>query len=238
MKHVICLSGGKDSTAMALALKEKEPREYIYIYTPTGDELPTMDQHWHNLKRLLKSHIYSVNPGLSFTELIYEQNMIPNFRARFCTRILKIEPTQEFINKLGNACLYVGLRADEDRKGGVYEVEQQRFPLQEWDWNIKDVWSYLESKNIIIPARTDCAMCFYQRIGEWWDLWKLYPDLYQHAVNIENNIGHTFRTPGKDKWPSALKDLREVFKTGKVPRNARIQTTFLEDNYRCRACTL
>lgn len=41
--HVVALSGGKDSTAMALRLREVEPREYTYICTPTGNELP---QSW------------------------------------------------------------------------------------------------------------------------------------------------------------------------------------------------
>lgn len=34
--HVVALSGGKDSTAMALRLAEVEPREYTYVCTPTG----------------------------------------------------------------------------------------------------------------------------------------------------------------------------------------------------------
>lgn len=40
--HVVALSGGKDSTALALRLKEIEPREYQYVCTPTGDELPDL----------------------------------------------------------------------------------------------------------------------------------------------------------------------------------------------------
>lgn len=38
MKHIVGLSGGKDSTAMALWLAENQPRDYEYICTPTGEE--------------------------------------------------------------------------------------------------------------------------------------------------------------------------------------------------------
>lgn len=39
--HVVGLSGGKDSTAMALRLRELNPdTPYTYIITPTGDECP------------------------------------------------------------------------------------------------------------------------------------------------------------------------------------------------------
>jgi 3'-phosphoadenosine 5'-phosphosulfate sulfotransferase (PAPS reductase)/FAD synthetase len=51
--HVVGLSGGKDSTAMALRLVEVEPREYTYVITPTGDELPPMVEHWKRLETLL-----------------------------------------------------------------------------------------------------------------------------------------------------------------------------------------
>ena len=36
MTHIVALSGGKDSTAMALRLTEMEPRDYQYVVTPTG----------------------------------------------------------------------------------------------------------------------------------------------------------------------------------------------------------
>ncbi len=40
--HIVGLSGGKDSTAMALWLHENEPRDYTYICNETGNELPEM----------------------------------------------------------------------------------------------------------------------------------------------------------------------------------------------------
>ena len=40
MIHVVGLSGGKDSTALALRLAETSPQDYVYLCTPTGDELP------------------------------------------------------------------------------------------------------------------------------------------------------------------------------------------------------
>ena len=57
MNHIVCLSGGKDSTAMALRLKEVEPRDYIYICTPTGDELPPLFNHLNLLEERLEQEI-------------------------------------------------------------------------------------------------------------------------------------------------------------------------------------
>jgi len=241
MLHIVALSGGKDSTAMALRLKEVEPSDYTYICTPTGDELPEMEQHWSNLELLLGQEIIRlVNPEYpTLKALIEHMRCLPNFHMRFCTRVLKIEVAQEFyiINKPSIA--YVGLRADEeDRKGGIYgDTVTQRFPLREWGWTIRDVRSYLKRKGVKIPPRTDCARCFHQRIGEWWNLYRYYPEIYANAEIQEIEYGHTFRTVGKDSWPTSLKDLRLEFGKGRTPMKAgQLEMPWIEPV--CRACSL
>jgi 3'-phosphoadenosine 5'-phosphosulfate sulfotransferase (PAPS reductase)/FAD synthetase len=58
--HVVAVSGGKDSVALAVLLKEREPRPYCYVCTPTGDELPEMFKHWHHLGQVLGSPIIPI----------------------------------------------------------------------------------------------------------------------------------------------------------------------------------
>jgi len=242
MNHIVALSGGKDSTAMALRLREVEPRHYIYICTPTGDELPEMDAHWHNLENKLGQPIIrladSENPTIY--DLIDQMHMLPNWRARWCTRILKIELAQRFYELIHPAIIYVGLRADEpDRKGNKLYDENihQRFPMQDWGWRIADVKNYLKQKNIDIPRRTDCAMCFYQRIDEWYMLWRDYPQYFERIEAIEKKLGHTLLSPGKWKnWPHALHDLRKVFESGKIPSKIIHEKEICSD--KCRACSI
>lgn len=117
-KHVVALSGGKDSTAMALRLAEVEPRDYMYVCTPTGNEPPQMFEHWKNLGTLLGRPLTPVVAG-TLAGLIAKQNALPNFRMRWCTRMLKIEPYAAWLSQQGECVSYVGLRADEeDREGG------------------------------------------------------------------------------------------------------------------------
>ena len=42
MRHVVGLSGGKDSVTLALRLQERGEQDYEFLCTPTGDELPEM----------------------------------------------------------------------------------------------------------------------------------------------------------------------------------------------------
>jgi 3'-phosphoadenosine 5'-phosphosulfate sulfotransferase (PAPS reductase)/FAD synthetase len=237
--HVVALSGGKDSTAMALKLLEVEPRDYTYICTPTGNELPEMWAHWRHLGELLGKPILPVIGG-TLEDIIHEQRMIPNFRARFCTRMLKIEPFAAWLMSLSSpATIYVGIRADEaEREAGDYTNVPdvtRRFPLREWGWGIEKVRSYLAERNIAIPARSDCAWCFFQTLGEWWNLWRDHAQLYLDAEAIEAEFGHTFRSPERDTWPSALKDLRARFERGDVPRGADLQRDLFKQ-MQCRVC--
>lgn len=168
--------------------------------------------------------------------------MIPNSRARFCTRIIKLQPFAAYCAGLGEACAYIGLRADEPlRTGatGMYDAAgiETRYPLREWGWGINEVMEYLDSKGVKIPPRTDCALCFFQRLGEWWKLWRDHPEMYQEGIDLEEQIGHTFRSASRDTWPADLKTLREWFEEGKVPKHAN-QLEIDATPGQCRVCSL
>ncbi len=238
MKHVVALSGGKDSTAMALRLAEIEPRDYVYVCTPTGDELPEMFEHWRNLGKLLGKPLLPIMGG-TLNGLIEKQNALPNWRQRWCTRMLKIDPYAAWLIKQGGEITsYVGLRADEEeRLGVIYPNITNRFPMREWGWTIKNVFQYLDAKGVTVPKRTDCARCFFQRIGEWWDLWRDYPEIFANAESQEASIGHTFRSPGKDTWPTSLTDLRIKFEAGHIPSGSDVQPS-LFNSMKCRECSI
>lgn len=233
-KHVIGLSGGKDSTAMALRLVEVEPRDYEFICNETGDELPEMLAHWERLERRFGKPLKRISYPGGLNALIEEQGMLPNFRARWCTRILKIEPTIEYFASLPKgSVLYIGLRADEeDREGGLYGDDVTvDYPMRRWGWGLPEVLAYLESRGICIPARTDCARCYGQRLGEWRNLWRDHPRIYESAAKQERKLGHTFRSDGRDTWHASLDFLAMEFAAGRPVRERKTGQP-------CRVCSL
>ncbi len=237
MKHVLGLSGGKDSTCLALAMRERYPDiDMEYICTPTGNELPPLFDHLNKLETLLCKPIKRLGIGKTLHELIDEHKMLPNFRARWCTVQLKIEPTIEYMQTLPpGSLLYVGLRFDEPEREGIYGDDVKSvFPFREWEWTEKDIWKFLDDRGIEIPVRTDCGDCFHQRIIEWRNYWRDYPALYAASVAKEEKHGHTFRSPGRDTWPVALKDLAKEFERGRVIRGEHKQNV----RGTCRVCTL
>ena len=236
--HVVPLSGGKDSTAVALWLNENEPREYTYVTTPTGNELPDWFEHMRSLSAALSAPILPVMGG-TLKGIISQEQMIPNWRARFCTRMLKLDPFAAWLMTRTPATLYIGLRADEEeREGGDYHRVPDvttRFPLRELGWGEDDVMAFLDQRHVRIPERTDCAWCFFQTLGEWWTLWREHHDLYLEAEGIEAERGHTFRSPQRDSWPAALKDMRVKFERGVVPPRTNRQHDLFR-GMQCRVC--
>lgn len=261
LRNVIGLSGGKDSTVLAFMLKEREPeKDWTYICTPTGDESPEMEEHWQNLEYALgKQLIRITNPKAPTLDALIEiQGMLPNFRARFCTRMLKIEPTIAWCIKNAPVLMHVGLRADEEEREGIYgDVVKSRFPFREWGITLPIVKSYLpylaERYGVVIPTRTDCLKCYHQRIEEWWNFWRDYPERFWAAALQEKQRGHTFRSPGRDTWPVSLADLAEEFQRlwdldfhtffeannrRRVERGLPLRREEVRQGEICRVCTL
>lgn len=222
--RIVALSGGKDSTAMALHLAEVEPDEYEYCITPTGRELPVMFAHWQKLECLLGKSLTRI-PGPTLLDRIKQYRTLPNFRMRYCTREVKIEPFMAYVAANSPAVCYVGIRFDEveDREGtnwnGVEGVTQN-LPLVRWGWGINRVREYLRKRSVSVPERTDCDMCYHQRIGEWWRLWRDNLDRWMEIEALETWTGHTLRSEQRDSWPASLAGMRKQFEAGYVPKGA------------------
>jgi hypothetical protein len=190
--------------------------------------------------------------------------MVPNRTARWCTRILKIEPYEKFLLELtarGPVVSHVGLRADEEhREGGVYghiPGVTQRFFLRELGKDRAAVEAANDRRGIQVPERTDCRKCYAQQIGEWFILWLEDRPSFDQAVAFERMTGHTFRQPKivddvqvtvtrygltyaaswRDTWPVRLEDMAILFERGIVPPTARVQRDLFKAGA-CRVCAM
>jgi len=236
--QVVAFSGGDDSTAMALRMAELG-EDFVLLFTPAGDELPALFDHVADIVAMVgKPLIQPPNQSLDYW-IAYHQ-ALPNFRMRWCTRQIKILPCIAWLEAHPGSTLCVGLRADEDARIGLYgDYATYRYPLREWGWKDADVHAYNRSRGVKVPTRTNCALCYDQRLSEWWELWKTHPDRWAKGERLEAETGHTFRSPGRDTWPAPLDQLRQRFEAGDVPRDVELNLSLFEDGpTRCRVCSL
>jgi hypothetical protein len=115
--------------------------------------------------------------------------------------------------------LCVGLRADEMSREGLYgPYAEYRYPLREHGMKLPDVLVYLFDRGVRVPERTDCAVCYDQRLVNWRNLLRKHPEEYAKGEGWEAQTGHTFRSPSRDTWPASLRELRAEFERGRKLR--------------------
>lgn len=93
-RHVLGLSGGRDSAALAVFMRQTYPDLPIeYFFTDTGKELPEVYEFLGRLEGFLGHPIAYLNPDRDFDFWLKEYgNFLPSPRTRWCTRQLKIRP--------------------------------------------------------------------------------------------------------------------------------------------------
>ena len=232
MEVIAAFSGGKDSTAMVLEIRPK----YL-LTTPTGNELSDVAPHVERVANRIGADIINP-PGPTLPELIYRLNAVPNPRMRFCTRLIKIRPAIDWLRRYPEFRMAVGLRADEEMRDGVYGLPDGRsiFPMRDAGHDLAWVRSTVRHHDVAVPIRTDCAVCPFQRLGEWWRLWENHPLEWARGEHWEAWTRHTFRSPSRDTWPAAMAGLRARFENGDKPRGADDEDA--EGGRKCRVCTL
>jgi 3'-phosphoadenosine 5'-phosphosulfate sulfotransferase (PAPS reductase)/FAD synthetase len=186
------LSGGKDSSALAVYMKDRVP-EMEYIFTDTGKELPETYEYLNILEAFLGKPIVRLNADRDFDHwLKVYGEYLPSSRMRWCTRQLKLKPFEDYVGD-GPVVSYVGIRADEDREGYISTKPNIKavFPFKEDGIGRADVFRLLQEAGLGLPkyyewrTRSGCYFCFFQRKNEWAGLLKHHPDLYEKAMAYE-----------------------------------------------------
>jgi 3'-phosphoadenosine 5'-phosphosulfate sulfotransferase (PAPS reductase)/FAD synthetase len=215
-RHIVAVSGGKDSAALAVYMKQRYPELPVeYVFCDTECELPETYEYIEKMEDLLGKRIVRLtaiyenqaakknrNP---FEFWLNEQygGFLPSPRSRWCTRVLKIEPYERYIGT-DQAFSYIGIRADEDRDGyiakkppKISELPNIRaiYPFKEDGLGILEIRRVLEESGLGLPdyykwrSRSGCYFCFYQQKGEWQRLKEEHPDLFEKAKSYERVEG-------------------------------------------------
>ena len=192
-RHVLSLSGGKDSAALAVYLQDKKIPDLEYVFLDTGYELPETYDFLKRMRAILGIEITVVKPERDFdTWLELKGGYLPSPYKRWCTDALKITPYEKTIGS-DKIFSYIGIRADEDRDGYISSKDNiiPVYPFIEDGLVYADVENLLESSGLGFPkyyewrSRSGCFFCFFQQKIEWINLHKHHPDLFYKAMSFE-----------------------------------------------------
>lgn len=200
--HVLGLSGGKDSAALAVYMRQNKPEiEVDYFFTDTGKELPEVYDFLGRLEGFLGKPILRLNPDRDFDFWLRQyNNFLPSPHTRWCTRQLKLRPFEHWIRpRLENGThvvSYVAIRADERYRDGYLSRHANltvRLPFKEDNIDKAGVLELLDGAGLGLPAyyrwrtRSGCTFCFFQQKIEWVRLREQHPAAFEEAKAYEKN---------------------------------------------------
>jgi len=205
VRHLLGLSGGKDSAALAIYMRDKIP-EMEYFFADTGAELPETLEFVDLMEDYLGKPISRLNSGRGFDYYLkLNGNFLPTARSRWCTTNLKLKPFENFVGD-DPVISYVAIRADEAYRTGYISTKPNIsavYPFKEDGKNKEDIVKILDESGLGMPkyyewrSRSGCYFCFYQRKIEWIGLHENHPDFFEKAREFElyhKNLGrnHTW----------------------------------------------
>ena len=199
-KHILGLSGGKDSAALAVHMNKKYPDLNIeYFFTDTGYELKETYDFLNKLKTRLDKPIHYINPRNSFDYFLKKyNNFLPSQTARWCTIEMKLKSMEAWLKPALDAgqeiITYVGIRYDERGRIGYKPTNnliKAKFPFIEDCIDKEGVIEILETSGLGLPdyykwrSRSGCTFCFFQKRSEWIGLKENHPEAWEHAKSLE-----------------------------------------------------
>jgi len=199
-KHVLGISGGKDSAALAVYMRQYYPELDIdYFFTDTGKELPEVYEFLGRLEGLLGKPILYLNPDRDFDHWLKQFNyFLPSPQTRWCTRQLKLRPFEQWVKPMlaegTKVYSYVAIRADEEFRNAYNSKHENliiKLPFKEEGIDKAGVHELLEISDLGLPkyyewrTRSGCTFCFYQQKIEWVGLLERYPEDFEKAMAYE-----------------------------------------------------
>lgn len=220
MRHIVPLSG-KDSAALAFLLRKVYPdRQFEYAMTPVADREPDELIPWlSDIAKRCGGELTLVNT-VTFTEQLEKWGgMLPSPRVRWCTRKLKIEPFERYLQGEEPCTIYLGLRADEDRDGNTGEKKglTYEYPLRDHEVDQRgallliaegfgvevspdateaELWPYLIEQGALPKfyewlSHANCYGCIFWNVTMWRKLYERMPDRYWEFA-AQEKVGSDF----------------------------------------------
>jgi 3'-phosphoadenosine 5'-phosphosulfate sulfotransferase (PAPS reductase)/FAD synthetase len=200
---LVSLSGGKDSTALALHLRERG-YEFEAVFMDTGWENELTYRYIQETLEPLFGPIRWLKPERDMLETIRHKSMFPSRMRRWCTQLLKVLPMQDYcvdvFERTGERPVNaVGIRAAESAKRSTMPEVEEQDEATIWrpiiTWTEQDVID-IHARHDVLPnplylkgaSRVGCWPCIYARKAEVKLLADLDPDRIDLIRDLESEI--------------------------------------------------
>lgn len=217
MKQVFSSGGGTQSTAIAvLILQGKLERPDMVVIADTGREAPSTWEYWHSHTQPMleaagiqcarvtqhwcsdfaKSEFHA--SGSLLIPAFSDQTGEPSKLSNFCTNEWKVRVVDRFLRDQGikrnQFAKWIGFSFDEPKRilrmqqGKEYQAGLIRFPLVELQIKRQQAKQIVRDYGWPEPPRSRCWMCPNQSDREWLEVKTDWPDKWEEAVKLDEQI--------------------------------------------------
>lgn len=167
VRHILGISGGKDSAALAVYMKQRYPQLHLEYYnSDTGCELAETEQLVERLHAYLGGiHRLRAAQGspeaTPFEHFLRVYNgFLPSPQQRWCTLRMKLQEMERYVGD-EPAISYVGIRGDEDREGYISTKPniQAIFPFRRNIWSIDVVHKFIANNRMDDNEAIYASLC-------------------------------------------------------------------------------
>jgi hypothetical protein len=183
--------GGTNSTAMLIGCAEKRIKVDLILFADTGGEKPHtyayVDLFSDWLEQNGMPRVVTVEQQISLEQDCLTRGALPGVAYGFksCSDRWKIRPQNNYIkeNGLTIGTKLIGFDAGEPQR--AKEIEGNRYPLIEWDWDRDDCIAAIERAGLPLPGKSSCFFCPNSKKSEIREMAVQYPDLAARALKME-----------------------------------------------------
>ena len=214
MNRIVLFSGGKDSTCMLLMMIENNIRIDDIVFCDTGQEFPEVYRHIKHVQTYIGRKI-TVLKGEKPWQYWFAEHVKtkgkrkgekgygwPDWKCRWCVKVLKREPLAKYLRSLPPCHLYSGITYDECHRANarnVYPVPVA-FPLIDWKITKNKSLRYCYEQGFDwnglyqLFSRTGCFCCPLQKLSALETLFYFFPDLWRKMKKMDRLTHKTFKT--------------------------------------------
>lgn len=196
IKHIVSLSGGKDSTAMLLMMIEKKMPIDAIVYVDSMKDFPSMYRHMEKLAEYIRP-LEITRLSFDFDYWFGEHKITkgrrkgdngygwPHSNRRWCTRI-KTNLINDFM-KEERRIDYVGLAYDEQHRMKSNKV----YPLVGWGVTEIQALAYCYDRGFDWDGlyehfnRVSCYCCPLQSLSDFKAIYQHYPEQWQAIMGMD-----------------------------------------------------
>jgi len=196
MKTYLSFGGGVNSVALYILLKQEDQR-FEAVFADHGADWPDTQEYikWMQANGYPVTVLQARRDGLPLYDYYWQHRMIPTRVNRHCTDHFKIRVLLAYFQN--PALELLAFDAGEAHRAEGFPRQNVSFPLIEKGTDRNGCLEIIRRAGWPLPRKSGCFLCPFQRVGQWEELARRYPDLLERAMALEKRSNDKLAEQGR-----------------------------------------